>query len=107
MSDLVEPKPLPKRDEVLGLLAAHREAIRSLGVARLGLFGSCAREDGSDGSDLDFVVQFENKSFDAYMDLKELLKRLFGRAVDLVTVEALKPRLRATILAEAAHAEGL
>ena len=41
------------------------------------------------------------------MDVKELLERLFERRVDLVLVEAVKPRLRSRILEEAVYAEGL
>jgi hypothetical protein len=55
---------------------------------------------------LDFVVEFERKSFDAYMDLKFLLEDLFGCSVDLVLKEAIKPRLREAILGEAVHAPG-
>jgi hypothetical protein len=52
-------------------------------------------------------VDFKTKTFDAYMDLKEFLEGLFGCPVDLVLVDALKPRLRSPILKEAVHAPGL
>ncbi|MDH5640551.1 MAG: nucleotidyltransferase domain-containing protein, partial [Nitrospira sp.] len=58
------------REEVLGLIEQNREGIKKLGVRRLGLFGSCARGEATANSDLDFVVEFTTKSFDAYMDLK-------------------------------------
>ena len=95
------------RDEVLRMLAANRDAIRSYGVRRIGLFGSGARGETTATSDLDFVVELEKNSFDAYMDLKEFLESLFGCRVDLVLAEAIKPRLRAAILNEAVHAPGL
>lgn len=95
------------RDEVLKILQQHRDRILEYGVRRLGLFGSCARGEATDTSDLDFVVEFERKSFDAYMDLKAFLEELFGCRVDLVVAEAIKPRLRETILTEAVHAPGL
>lgn len=97
------------RATILATLAANREPIRSLGARRLGLFGSHARSEASEGSDLDFVVEFEPgaKSFDGYMDLKELLETLFGRRVDLVINEVIKPRLRERILAETIYAPGL
>jgi uncharacterized protein len=82
-------------------------AIRRYGVRSLGLFGSAARGAAREGSDLDFVVEFETKSFDAYMDLKGFLERLFGCRVDLVLRDAIKPRLREMILNEALHAPGL
>jgi len=52
-------------------------------------------------------VEFEHKSFDAYMDLKEFLESLFGCPVDLVLADSLKPRLRESILKETVHAPGL
>ena len=79
---------------VIQVLDEHREELRRLGVRRLGLFGSTARNEATEASDLDFLVEFQQKSFDAYMDLKSLLENLFGRHVDLVLPETLKPRLR-------------
>ena len=93
--------------EILQLLEQNATVIRRYGVRNLGLFGSGARGTAREGSDLDFVVEFETKSFDAYMDLKAFLERLFGCPVDLVLREAIKPRLRETILKEALHAPGL
>lgn len=95
------------RDEILTVLQQNRDAIRSYGVRRLGLFGSYARGEATKTSDLDFVVEFETKSFDAYMNLKEFLERLFARRVDLVLSETIKPRLRPSILKEVVHAPGL
>lgn len=96
-----------RREEVLKTLEQHAEAIRGFGVRRLGLFGSCARGEGGEGSDLDFVVEFENKSFDAYMDLKAFLEEVFRCRVDLVLAETIKPRLRERILKETVYAPGL
>ncbi len=95
------------KEDILGILEKNQTAIRKFGVRRLGLFGSCAREESTDASDLDFVVEFETKSFDAYMDLKEFLEGLFECRVDLVLAETVKPRLRQVILREALHAPGL
>lgn len=95
------------REEILKVLQKHREEIRGYGVRRLGLFGSTARGEAIETSDLDFVVEFERKSFDAYMDLKAFLEKLFGCRVDLVLADAIKPRLRGIILEEAVHAPGL
>ena len=95
------------RDEILKILEQNRNVIRGYGVRRLGLFGSCARGECNEVSDLDFVVEFEKKSFDAYMDLKLFLEELFGCQVDLVISDTIKPRLRSLILGEAIHAPGL
>ena len=95
------------REAILQVLAENRERIRGFGVRTLALFGSAARGDAQDDSDLDFLVEFEQKTFDNYMGLKELLESLFGCRVDLVLRSALKPRLREPILSSAIHAPGL
>ena len=92
------------REAVLQQLEDNRDKIRSFGVKRLGLFGSCARGEATQSSDLDFVVELEHETFDAYMDLKEFLEGLFHCPVDLVLIDAIKPRLRETILGEAIYA---
>ena len=93
--------------DILRTLEEHASAIHRHGVRSLGLFGSRAQGTARMGSDLDFVVEFETKSFDAYMDLKAFLEQLFGSRVDLVLKDAIKPRLRERILREALHAPGL
>ena len=95
------------REEIIQLLREQRRAIRDYGVRRLRLFGSCARDEAREVSDLDFLVDFEKKSFDAYMGLKEFLENLFGCPVDLVLSNAIKPRLRPFILKDAIDVEGL
>jgi predicted nucleotidyltransferase len=61
-------------------------------------------EENTTTSDLDFLVEFDSISFNAYMDLKVSLEKLFGCPVDLVLSDALKPRLREPILSETIHA---
>ena len=75
-------------EQILELVRTNRADLRRLGVRRLGLFGSAARGEATEASDLDFLVEFERKTFDAYMDVKELLESLFGRRVDLVMAGA-------------------
>lgn len=93
-------------DEILKTLERHRTTLRQFGVRRLGLFGSCARGESLSNSDLDFVVDFERKSFDSYMGVKEFLEGLFDRPVDLVISDSIKPRLREAILGETIYASG-
>ena len=95
------------REAVLQKLEENRDTIRGFGVKRLGLFGSVARGEATERSDLDFLVELEKKSFDVYMDLKDFLEEMFGCKVDLVMKDALKPRLREPILKETVYAQGL
>jgi hypothetical protein len=95
------------RESILEALADRREEVRRFGVRSLGLFGSAARGQTTAASDLDFLVEMENPTFDAYMGLLEFLENLFERPVDLVLANTLKPRLREPILRDTVHAPGL
>ena len=96
-----------KQEDIFKALQKDRDLLKGYGVKSLGLFGSFARGENSEDSDLDFVVEFEKKSFDGYMDLKEHLERTFGRKVDLVIADALKPRLKPIIQGETVNVPGL
>ncbi len=73
-------------------------------VRTLAIFGSTARDDAADGSDVDVLVVFDRKAtFDLFMDLKFYLEDLLGTQVDLVTDKALRPQLRRAIEQEMIH----
>ncbi|MGA8830283.1 MAG: nucleotidyltransferase family protein [Desulfomonilaceae bacterium] len=95
------------KEYILQKLDENRDTIKDLGVRKLGLFGSYARGDEKQTSDMDFLVEFEKKTFDNYMDLKLFLERLFDCKVDLVIADAVKPRLRKPIFEETIYAQGL
>ena len=90
----------------LSLVAAERGPIRRLGVARLGIFGSLARNSARADSDLDVLVEFEagQKTYDNLFELGALLEARFGRRVELITMDALSPYLGPKILREVQYA---
>ena len=92
------------RDQVLHLIRRNKNALRRFGVKRLGLFGSVARNEAKKSSDIDVLVDFEKKSFDAYMDLKMFLEKHLGCPIDLVLSDSVKPRLRKNIFKEVIYA---
>lgn len=94
-----------RRDKALTILRAHAEELRStFGVDTLSLFGSVARDEAGSESDVDVLVEFiEPETFATYMDLKFFLEDLFGRRVDLVTAEGLRPRVRPYVERDLIH----
>jgi predicted nucleotidyltransferase len=89
------------------ILKKHEDTIKKkYHVRKIGIFGSFARGEEKEGSDIDVLVVFEkgSKTFDNYMDLKFFLEDLFHRKIDLVTVEALRPQLKDDILREVVYA---
>lgn len=85
-----------KRDDAIAVLSSCLEELRHrFGVVELGLFGSVARDEATETSDVDVMVTFaETPSFTAFMDLKHTLEEKLGARVDLVTRAGLKPRVR-------------
>lgn len=70
-------------------------------VLSIGVFGSYARGEEQPGSDLDLLVEFDEPiGLFRYIDLEDHLSELLGVKVDLVTRNALKPRMGKGILAE-------
>jgi predicted nucleotidyltransferase len=98
---------VPRAEEIFAILARERNALKGFSVRRLALFGSAARDQAGPTSDLDFLVDFDHKTFRNYMGLADFLEGLFGRKVDLVIRESIKPLLRDRILREARDVPGL
>jgi predicted nucleotidyltransferase len=70
-------------------------------VAELALFGSALRDDFGPESDLDILVTFKlgaRVSLFDLVDMAEELSVLFGRHVDLVPKQGLKPRIRRSVI---------
>ena len=91
------------RQAILDRLNAEAPGLRrKYAVKSLAVFGSMARGDEQEGSDVDVLVTFEGKAtFDNFMGLKLDLEDLFGRRVDLLTPKCLRPEMQAEIEKEA------
>lgn len=87
-----------ERDDIIAIL--QEQMVRSrFGIKSLFLFGSVARNEATEESDLDFVMNFDGViTFDRYMDLKIFLEDLFGKKIDLAIEDSLKPQIRQNIL---------
>lgn len=95
-------------EDILNTLSQHAEKMRiNFSVNRIGLFGSYAHGSAKQSSDVDILVELTEPSFDHYMDLKFYLENLFGKSVDLVLADTVKPRLKPVIAREVIYAQGL
>lgn len=93
------------RDDVLKLLRTHKATLaQRYGVTRLALFGSFARNQGTDDSDVDILVQFDGPATSkAYFGTQFYLEDLLGHPIDLVTNKALRAELRPYVEREAVN----
>jgi len=77
--------------QIFKILERNRELLKNYSVKRIGLFGSQARNEATSKSDIDLLVDFENKSFDNFIELAFELERIFNRKVELLTEQGISP----------------
>ena len=90
-------------EDLKNILRDNKSHIEShFHVKNIGIFGSFARKEETDESDVDLIVEFEKgyKDLFNYIDLKFYLEEILNRRVDLVMKEAVRPRLRKKIFDE-------
>lgn len=95
--------------EILSFLAQNREKFQEeFHILRIGLFGSYARGDQKENSDIDLVVEFEENTPDLYelkSELIEFIKAKLGLEADICREKYIKPRFKEFILKEAIYAD--
>ena len=89
------------RDDILAILSEKKDLFsKKYGVKRIGVFGSYAREEASEKSDIDIFAEMPPK-FTLLTGLQEELESFLGRKIDLVRLrERMNPRLRENIMRE-------
>jgi uncharacterized protein len=94
-----------ERDEAIGRLKAHETELKRLGVEHLYLFGSTARGDATESSDVDLFFDYEKGKFGLFelMDVKEYAISILGRRTDIMTRDSLHKAIRRQIEATAAR----
>ena len=87
------------QDCIEKLSAFKREFGRQYGIKKLGIFGSVARQENTEDSDIDIVVEVEKPTLSLMYELREMLKSIFKCEVDLVRFRStLRPLFRSNIL---------
>jgi predicted nucleotidyltransferase len=90
------------RQHILSSLKKLKEEVaREYSVKTIGVFGSVARSEETEQSDIDLLVEFSRPvGFVTFMRLENFLSERLGERVDLVTSDSLKPVIRKDVLAE-------
>ena len=92
-----------QRDEAITILKEHEAELRQLGVEHLYLFGSTARGEAREDSDVDLFFDYKRGKLGLFelMDVKEQTSRILGRKADIMTRDSLHKILRSRIEASA------
>jgi len=95
------------RQRALKTLSANRSVLKRFSVKDIYIFGSVARDESSDASDVDILVEFQSDAkigLFQFARLQRFLSELLECDVDLATPDALHKDLKENILKEAIHA---
>ncbi|MFJ8531184.1 nucleotidyltransferase family protein [Bacillus sp. NPDC094106] len=95
--------------EILRRLEENISTIKEFEVESIGVFGSHARDEAREDSDIDMVVRFKpgKKNFQRFMGLELFLEELFLKEVDLVSEENVKPEILPYMRKDVKYVKGL
>lgn len=90
-----------QKQDILNYLKSNQEYYHNqYGIKFIGLFGSFARDEATDSSDIDILYKIEKDkklSMFKYLQLTKQLEDLFNKKIDLVRDETLKPQIKSYI----------
>ncbi len=98
-------KELMKRDDILSILRTFKQnSAAEYDIKKIGIFGSFARGEASEDSDVDIVFETDSPNLFRTVRMKADLERLLSRHVEVVRFRAnMNPRLRSRITQEAKY----
>lgn len=91
------------KENILQTLKSNKSKLSEFGIRNVGLFGSCLRNEQSNESDIDLLIDFEpeKENFDNYMAVYDLFERIFkNEKVEVVTKNGLSRHIGPKILNE-------
>jgi predicted nucleotidyltransferase len=94
---------MTSKEYILNALKISKPELYKLGIKDIGLFGSYARNDQSEKSDIDILIDFdpEMENYDNYMAVYDIFESLFkNERIEIVTKNGLSPYIGPKILKE-------
>lgn len=94
-------------EEVKNILKEHKEEVsRKYKVSEIGIFGSFVRGEQRERSDIDILVEFDQRNIPGllkFIEMERYLEKLLRKKVDLVRKGGIRPELRKIILKEVVY----
>ncbi|MGN6495158.1 MAG: nucleotidyltransferase family protein [Agriterribacter sp.] len=94
------------KEDILAILKTNKAELTKFGVSNVGLFGSYLRNEQSEKSDIDLLIDFEpdKESFDNYMAVYDIFESLFkNQKVEVVTRNGLSKYIGPKILKDVVY----
>lgn len=90
------------KERIISLLSENKETIRSFGVLGIGLFGSYSRDEQTEESDIDLIVDFiqDQKTYRNFIQLAYYLEGILGKKTEVLTRNSLNARMKKQIEAK-------
>lgn len=86
---------------IQNILSNHKDELNQFGVKSLSLFGSMARGDETNESDIDLLVEFNRDiGLIEFCRLRRHLEEWMGKKVDLATRQSLRPEIEKSVMKE-------
>lgn len=89
------------KEEIISFLQTHKSELECrFGLTKIALFGSFARNQAHEASDIDFLIETRTKSYDNLFDLQEFLETNLHNKVDLCSLDSIRPFIMRSIQEE-------
>lgn len=92
-----------KKETALQIIRDHLDELKNYHVGSLAIFGSVARDEATDKSDIDILVELDPDAevgLFEFFDLKRYLEKILGCEVDLGTFDSLRTEFREAVFKE-------
>jgi predicted nucleotidyltransferase len=93
------------KDDIKRILKEHRDILAKYQVKSIALFGSYVRNEQREDSDIDFLVEFKEDTYDNFINFIFSMEDLFHKEVTVVSEEDLSPYIKPYVLKEAEKIE--
>ena len=98
---------LDKKQFIFEVLKKQRDQLLRMGVSTIGIFGSVVRNEATELSDYDILVEFDENhhNYKCFNQLCDLIDKNIGENYDLITRQSLSPYMGKTILQEVEYVD--
>jgi hypothetical protein len=93
-------------EKIIELIRKNKDSLKNTyNIEKIGIFGSFAKDNQNDSSDIDILVEFsEPIGYFKFIELEQFLEKVLGKKVDLATKNSLKLSIKKEVLKDTIYA---